>query len=257
MKTKIIFLSTGNNFPSQLTKGEQETFDINPDIPIPVEMPADDSISHEQSFNFSDLSIDMIISGMLRVIEEREVEQEWIDYYCAFVFFLRPDILEKIKELGETGLNDENYLNAYKLVRDGKAEEGLNLIYNFLESYPLSWNGWFVLGWALRLLGRWQDACSALKKAIELDGDYSNTRNELAICLMEMKDFDGAKKELEAALINDSENVTIISNLGVLALKIGNANEADAYFKQVLEIDENDPVAKKYIRSTNNTNKHE
>ena len=247
MKTKIIFLPVGDNFPHQLNRGEEETFDINPDIPIPIEV-QNDYIS-EQGLDLSNLSIDMILSGMLRVIEERQVEQEWIDYYCAFVFFLRPDILEKIKEMGDSGLSDENYLNAYNLVRDGKAEEGLNLIYNFLESYPLSWNGWFVLGWALRLLGRWLDAISALQKAIELDGDFSNTRNELAICLMEMKDFNGAKNELETALKNDPENVTILSNLGVLALKIGNKDQAAVYFKQVLELDENDPVANKFINN--------
>jgi len=39
----------------------------------------------------------MIIKGMLRAIEEREVKKKWIDYYSAFVLYLRPDILEIVQ----------------------------------------------------------------------------------------------------------------------------------------------------------------
>ncbi|MCL2804357.1 MAG: tetratricopeptide repeat protein [Treponema sp.] len=238
MKSSLVFLKVPPNFPKQLKGGslrDDDVFLINSDIPIPVE------ISGE--IDFADLTMDMILAGMLRAIEERQAKQEWIDYYSAFVLFLRPDIITKLNEMKDMGLAEESYLNAYKFVRDGKAEEGLASIRDFLEDYPGSWNGWFILGWALRLLGRWQDALAALKKAIELGGDYSNTRNELAICKMEMADYAGAKQELEIAIKDDPENVTIISNLGVLALKTGYENEAASYFKKVLELDEDDPVA--------------
>jgi Flp pilus assembly protein TadD len=109
------------------------------------------------------------------------------------------------------------------------------------------WNGWFVLGWALRLLDRWADGEAAFKKTIELGGDNSDTRNELAICLMEMGDIAAAGRELEAALKKEPENTKIISNLGVLALKTGDKEKAAAFFRTVLELDSGDPVAKKFL----------
>jgi Flp pilus assembly protein TadD len=192
----------------------------------------------------------MILCGMLRVIEEGQVEQRWIDYYCNFILFLRPDILTKLKEIKDSGLNDEDYKKANNLVREGRAQEALTFIRSFIERFPLEWNGWFILGWALRLLARWKDAEAAFRKAIELGGansGVSEARNELAICLMESGDIKGAQYELEAALKEDPENVKIISNLGVLAAKEGEKDKAAAFFRAALEIDSSDPVARQYL----------
>jgi Flp pilus assembly protein TadD len=242
-KKRIVFLPVPENLIEylELSNEAQDVFNIDPSIPIPVEIPEDEDTTPEN------LSLQTILSGMLRVIEEGQARQEWLDYYSSFVLYLRPDILNIIKEMKESGLNDENFLKANKLIREGKAEEGLSAIRGFIEKRPRVWNGWFLLGWALRLLGRWQDALSAFNKAIELGGDNSDTRNELAICLMETGDASGAQRELETALKEDGENVKIISNLGVLALKNGEKEKASAFFRTVLEIDKDDPVAKQYL----------
>ena len=87
-KTRIVFLPVPESYKKQYNN-EGEVFPINHDIPIPVE------ISDENSrTGIAGLNIDMIISGMLRAIEEKQVKQEWLDYYSGFVLFLRPDILE-------------------------------------------------------------------------------------------------------------------------------------------------------------------
>jgi tetratricopeptide (TPR) repeat protein len=238
MKSRIIFLPV----PEQLKSMEPDVFYIDPDIPIPIEISGGDTDS------IDNISIESILSAMLRVIEEGGVRREWIDYYSNFVLFLRPDIPSKLKEMNDV-LADEDYSKALKLTEEGKAEEGLAHIRAFIERHPLVYNGWFILGWALRLLGRWQAAQAALKKSIELGGGNGDTRNELAICLMETGDAAGAKRELEAALYNDPENVKIISNLGALALKTGDKEKAAAFFRTALEIDPNDPVAKEYLEN--------
>ena len=152
-----------------------------------------------------------------------------------------------IREIDASGLDDEGFKEAYMLVRDGKEEAGMQSIRGFIERQPEVWNGWFVLGWALRRLSRWEDAATAFDRAIELGGDNSDTRNELAICLMETGDLSGARRQLESALRDDSENVKIISNLGVLALKNGRKDEAAAFFRTVLELDPEDQLAKGYL----------
>jgi len=242
MKSRIIFIPVPEELRYKLADGALIDFPINPDIPFPVEI-------HEGNENASleNMSIESLFYGMLRVIKEGKVEQEWLDYYTGLVMYLRPDILTKIKEIKDNGLDDENFINAHNLIQEGNIEVGLACIHDFIEDRPKVWNGWFMLGWALRLLGRWEDGKAALKKAVELGGDNSDTRNELAICLMETGDIAEARRELERALTNDPENVKIISNLGVLALKNNEKEKAAAFFRTVLEIDSSDPVAKSYL----------
>jgi tetratricopeptide (TPR) repeat protein len=242
MKSRIIFIPVPEDLRYKLADGALIDFPINPDIPFPVEIYEDN-----ENASLENMSVESLFYGMLRVIKDGKVDQEWLDYYTGLVMYLRPDIFTKIKEIKDNGLDDENFINAHNLIQEGNIEAGLDCIHDFIEDRPKVWNGWFILGWALRLLGRWEDGKSALKKAIELGGDNSDTRNELAICLMETGDINGARRELERALTNDPENVKIISNLGVLALKNNEKEKAAAFFRTVLEIDSSDPVAKSYL----------
>lgn len=130
----------------------------------------------------------------------------------------------------------------------GHEDRGIEKAREFITRHPEVWNGWFILGWGLRRLERWSDAAKAFRKALELGGDGADSRNELAICLMEMDDLPGARGELETALRLESENVKVISNLGVLALKNGNPAEAAGFFRTVLEIDPSDPLAMGYLK---------
>ncbi|MDR2798073.1 MAG: tetratricopeptide repeat protein [Treponema sp.] len=153
-----------------------------------------------------------------------------------------------LEEIQNHNLDDAMFREAYDCIREDRAAQGIVEIGNFLERYPHVWNGWFLLGWGLRKLGRWHDGIGAFRKAIELGGDTSDTRNELAICLMESGDWAGARKELETALWEEPENVKIISNLGILARKSGNLQEAAGFFRTVLELDPQDPVAQAYFK---------
>jgi Flp pilus assembly protein TadD len=156
----------------------------------------------------------------------------------------REHAAETLKNIQESGLDDDNFHEAYELIKAGRENEGLIEIRSYLEKHPAVWNGWFLLGWALRRLERWEDGADAFRKAIELGGNASDTRNELAICLMELDDLKGARRELETALGEEPENTKIISNLGVLAMRNGDDDEAAAFFRTALELDPEDPVAK-------------
>ena len=152
--------------------------------------------------------------------------------------------VKKLKnDIEKNNLDDDSFMEACRLIRQGHENESLELIKEFIQRCPTVWNGWFILGWALRRLKRWTDGAAAFQKAVELGGGGSDTRNELAICLMESGDTNAARRELETALRQDPENVKIISNLGVLALRNGNDDEAAAFFRTVLELDPSDPVA--------------
>jgi tetratricopeptide (TPR) repeat protein len=153
-----------------------------------------------------------------------------------------------LAEINAHCLDDSDFRAAYDYIRRGEVQRGLTKIRAFLERHPAVWNGWFILGWGLRKLERWEDGAAAFQKTIELGGGNSDTRNELAICLMERGDIQGARKELEICLREEPENVKIIANLGVLALKKGDCTEAEQYFRTVLELEPQDPVAREFFK---------
>jgi tetratricopeptide (TPR) repeat protein len=150
---------------------------------------------------------------------------------------------ELLEEIRRDGLDDEAFLEACSLVRDEKEEQGILKARDFLERRPTSAKGWFVLGWGLRRLARWEDGAACFEKAAALGLNNADTKNELALCLIETGRYDHAQRELESALRQDPSSVKIISNLGVLALRQGRGAEAKAFFRTALEKDPNDPVA--------------
>ncbi|MCL2205414.1 MAG: tetratricopeptide repeat protein [Treponema sp.] len=152
-----------------------------------------------------------------------------------------------IADIGEHHLEDAAYWEAYDCIRNGNDEMGLLKIREFIEKHPKVWNGWFVLGWALRKLARYADGIEAFRKTQALGGDNSDTRNEIAICLMESGDHKAAQRELEKALQEDPVNVKIICNLGVLAMKAGDKDKAIGFFKTALEFDGEDPLARHFL----------
>ena len=149
-----------------------------------------------------------------------------------------------LNDISNRNMDDDHFKAAYDLINRGEEEKGLEEIRNFIEKNPSVWNAWFMLGWGMRKLGRFSEAKMAFEKALTLEGgETSDTYNELSICLLESGDIKGAKKLLEKALVKDSENTKIISNLGYIALKEGDPGMAAGYFQTVLEIDPDDKIA--------------
>jgi tetratricopeptide (TPR) repeat protein len=154
-----------------------------------------------------------------------------------------------VQKLQTQGGLDTLFKEAFDFIRMGREEEGIAKTRTFLEAYPKVWNGWFLLGWGNRRLGRWAEGREAFEKAIELGAKDADTYNELAICLMELGDFKACRQYLEKALRLEPDNIKIVSNLGTLALRQGKKDEAEGFFRTALELDPKDPVALKLLES--------
>lgn len=151
---------------------------------------------------------------------------------------------EIIQEISSRNLEDYLFRSAYEAIQANNEEKALEDIKVFLEKNPKVWNAWFMLGWALRRLNRWEDAKNAFEQALELGGKNSETYNELAICLLELGYYNQCQDKLFQALKISPEDTKIMSNLGFLALKQGELEEAKKYFETVLTYDPNDELAK-------------
>lgn len=151
---------------------------------------------------------------------------------------------EIIDNITNDNMDDETFRNAYKLISSGQEEKGLAEIKKFLQANQKVWNAWFLLGWGMRRLCRWEQAQQAFLQALECGGDKNaDTYNELAICQMELGNLDEAKKSLLKAFALSPEDTKIMSNLGYLAERQGNNAEAQKYFTAVLEFAPNDMIA--------------
>jgi len=152
---------------------------------------------------------------------------------------------EILNDIQNRNMDDEHFKAAYDLINRGEEEKGLEEIREFLQKQPTVWNAWFMLGWGLRKIGRYDEARQAFEKSLTCEGGDENadTFNELAICAMEANDLAEAKKQLEKALSISPESTKIMSNLGYLALKEGNPAVAASYFQAVLEFDPHDKIA--------------
>lgn len=154
------------------------------------------------------------------------------------------DVLKKLKELGYL---DTTFKEAYDFIQLGDEEKGLSKAEEFVRRYPEVWNGWFLIGWANRRLGRWEEGREAFTKAVSLGSLETDTFNEMALCQIELGDLEGARVSLEKALRLEPENVKIIVNLGALAFRMGKKGEALGFFKSALVIDPDDALAKDWV----------
>lgn len=195
-------------------------------------------------------------------------------FFNAAFFYLRDNDFQKAKPLLETfleisrdeskskaakialdnfekqGLLDNLFKEAYDFIIMGNEDKSLEKIELFLKEYPQVWNAWFIKGWALRRKELYSDAKIAFAAALKFGGQSNvDTLNEMAICHLELEEFDQCQQYLMQALNVDPESVKIISNLGVLALRRGNKEEAKNYFQIVLELEPDDPVALRYLNT--------
>jgi len=268
--------------PKHLQKGFSglSDFAFDPTIPLPIELPPDcpgTGSFRLDSFRSESLTVEMILSGILLDLAENP-DGENSGYYRNLAAAVKPNLATELEEaanvkarngdeeaereilrlldglLGQSQRNNDYAIFEYQafedavdLISQGREEQGILKAKEFLERHPGSGKGWFVLGWGLRRLARWKDATACFEKAIELGCANTDARNELAICLMETGSLEDAQQELEKALRCDPDNVKIISNMGVLAMKQGNRERAVSFFRTVLELQPDDPIARAYF----------
>ena len=159
------------------------------------------------------------------------------------------------KEIEGMNLNNILFQEAHNLIHNGNEKEGLEKIRKFLEKNGDVWNAWFLLGWGERRIGHFDKAKDAFLTALNKGKPSSDLYNELAICEMELLNMNESRNYLEKALILNPEDMKIVSNMGILAVKTGKLDEAETYFRTALELEPEDPVALQYMTFLENNKK--
>lgn len=213
--------------------------------------------TYKQTLSMDDSSPEIHLNAGYFYLKQRSYDKsvEHLSYYVEHSDNeeRKAEVKKILSEITSRNLLDTLFKEAYDYIRMGREEEGIVKVKEFLASSGDVWNAWFLLGWGHRRRGEYREAKEAFLKALELGATGTDPLNELAICLMELGELDQARKRLHEALSIEPENVKIISNLGVLALKENNPEEARGFFETVREIEPNDPIAEKYLKILKNS----
>jgi tetratricopeptide (TPR) repeat protein len=220
-------------------------------------------------FSRSDYFADKAFNVYLSALEAHE-ESADIHFYAGY-FFLKqnslskaleyfelflglaeddqrsPDVQEIVDRIRSQSEDDMLFASAYDKIRMGHEREALSDIDEYITRHDDVWNAWFLKGWAHRRLGEYAEGRQALERSLEMEKSTTDIYNELAICCMELKDYEQAKIQLNKALTIEPDNVKVISNLGVIELKQENPKRALEMFRIAVEIDSEDPVASAYV----------
>jgi cytochrome c-type biogenesis protein CcmH/NrfG len=202
---------------------------------------------------FSPPPTELLMNGGLFFIKIQNIPQGMV-YLQEFSSLTTDESAQQrvdhiLTQLRQQETSDRLFKEAFDFINMGAEERGVARIREFLEQNKDSWNGWFLLGWGLRRIGKFSEALDAFQQAVELGGDTADTFNELAICNMELNKLDDAYSTLDYALRRDPDNVRIISNFGVLFMKRGEQDEARRFFETALALDPEDVVAQQFIQS--------
>jgi tetratricopeptide (TPR) repeat protein len=143
---------------------------------------------------------------------------------------------------------DGLFKEAFDNIALGKEEDGILQAAALLQQHPDFWNAWFLHGWGLRRLCRYEEAKESFLKALSLAPPKSDLLNELAIVHMELGELEDSYRRLTEALKIEPENVKVLSNLGVVCFKMNRHDESAGFFKTVMEYSGDDPVAQNYLK---------
>ena len=104
MDNNIIFIKIREDM-----KREINGFMVNPDIPLPVE-----KLAGKENFDMSDLSWEMIIAAMLKILAyDRDFEHA--PYYRQFVKAVKPDLFKEMTQVGIYKAGNKDFAIAEEL----------------------------------------------------------------------------------------------------------------------------------------------
>ena len=104
-------------FNSHFQNEMEEDFILDPSIPLPIELEENDGAVNALNDKLAqNLSLEMILAGMLRVIPDREIDPLWLDYYRNFILFFKPDIFNEFIAAAHIKSNNRDYKSALEII---------------------------------------------------------------------------------------------------------------------------------------------
>lgn len=132
--------------------------------------------------------------------------------------------------------NSENYL---KLYNEGQYSETIKF-FSTQDTMNRSARDWFYLAQSCNAIKDIKQAVVAYSKAVKINPDHNGYRLFFARALNIYGDVSGAEENYQKIILNDSENIVALSDLGTMYLNSKKYQKAIPYFEALVKINEND-----------------
>ncbi len=217
----------------------------------------------EQAFSFFKIldelaeKNDRIYYYLGRFYLSKENYEKSIEYFKEFISLTddeerKKEVLDALKMVQSLGVLNEDYRYAQELVEADKDEAALESIDKFIKKYPANWNGYFLKGFILRKLEKYEEAIINFQKALNFNGNEVDLYNELGLCYMNLGNYNKSELYFVKALRYSSEDISIYYNLAVLAYNRKNIKEALKYCEIINEFSPDDLKAKDLVNLIKN-----
>lgn len=149
----------------------------------------------------------------------------------------------KVLNAAGGSLIDKYSLDDDKELRQKKIKEALDYLDRAIEIHPTYKNAYLLQGNAHFFLQNYEEAVKSYDRALEMDSNFEDAKNNLAMALREAGKFAGEKENnltkatyfLERAYKMAPQDMATVRLLGVLNGIKGNHSMAFQYFKMVAE----------------------
>lgn len=144
--------------------------------------------------------------------------------------------------------NDTALMHAYDQISMGEEDKALETLKDWISKNPKTWNGYFLQGWALRKLGRFDEAKDAFLTCLQLGQKDGDIYNELSLCEFSLGNKALAKDYLDIAVDLDDANLTYLSNLAYMHLADEEYEEARRLLEKARQLDGADPLIQQLMQ---------
>ncbi len=143
------------------------------------------------------------------------------------------------------GYEDERIFSNYaSILTDlGKLKEAELSLRKAIELNPNYSNGYYNLGSILLSLGKLKEAELITRKSIELNPDFASSHLNLGYILKAFRNLKGAEISYRKAIELNPDFADAHSNLGSILNDLGNLKEAEKTFRKVIELKANNAKA--------------
>ena len=128
------------------------------------------------------------------------------------------------------------YNDAVSLIRSGDFQGGCAKAEELAHSYPSFYAAYNLLGICATQRGDAQRAESFFRKSIELNSKFIDSRNNLAVNLMQRGNRPAAVAQFIGVLKLDPNNVTALYNLGKVELVSGSLGEGIKHLRRAIDL---------------------
>ena len=142
-----------------------------------------------------------------------------------------------------------NFNDAVKYFQNGKISEAKNICLEILKSEPKDFNALHLLGIIAFQNKNYLKSVETIKKAIEINSDYPDAYNNLAIAFDHLNKFEDAIKCWDKAIEINPNYAEAYNNRGSVLIKLGKKNASFKDFEMAINDKfetSNDYLFKKY-----------